>query len=95
VGELSFPGTVELPGYVRGRVEAAAIVIEASGDVEGDIHAPSITIRGRFSGEIHGGTVTLQSTAKVEGDIVYDSLSIESGAKLEGQCRPRAPVRGS
>jgi len=30
-GELYFPGTVELPGYVKGRVEASSIVIEEAG----------------------------------------------------------------
>jgi len=41
-GELFFPGTVDLPGYVKGRVEASAIVIEEAGEVEGEIHAASI-----------------------------------------------------
>jgi len=38
-GELYFPGTVELPGYVKGRVEASTIVIEEAGEVEGELHA--------------------------------------------------------
>lgn len=93
-GELYFPGTVELPGYVNGNVEAAGIVIEEAGEVEGELHASSITIKGRFKGRIKGGAVQLHTCARVVGDISYDSLSIESGAQVEGKCIPRASSQG-
>ncbi len=89
-GELYFPGTVELPGYVSGRVEAAAIVIEEAGDVEGELSATNIAVKGRFNGRIRGGMVKLHASARVSGDITYESLSIESGAQLDGSCKPRA-----
>ena len=90
-GELYFPGTVELPGYVSGRVEAAAIVIEETGDVEGELSASNIAIKGRFKGQIKGGMVKLHASARVSGDITYESLSIENGAELDGHCQPRPP----
>jgi len=88
-GELYFPGTVELPGYVKGRVEASAIVIEEAGEVEGELHAASIAIRGRFHGQVMGGKVALHASAQVTGEITYESLSIESGAQVEGTCMSR------
>ena len=95
VGELSFPGTVELPGYVKGRVEAAAIVIEETGEVEGELHADNIAIKGRFNGQIIGGSVKLHASARVVGDISYESLSIDSGTELEGKCTPRSSNEGA
>jgi cytoskeletal protein CcmA (bactofilin family) len=86
-GELQFPGTVELPGYVKGRVEAATIIIEASGQIEGELRAANIMIRGRFDGTLIGGTVTLQSSARVTGEISYGSLRIDNGAEVEVVCR--------
>ena len=88
-GELCFPGTVELPGYVKGRVEASAIVIEEAGEVEGELHAASIAIKGRFKGQVMGGKVRLHASARVTGEITYESLSIESGAEVEGQYKPQ------
>jgi cytoskeletal protein CcmA (bactofilin family) len=88
-GELFFPGTVELPGYVKGRVEASAIVIEEAGEVEGELHAASIAIKGRFKGQVMGGKVRLHASARVIGEITYESLSIECGAEVEGQYKPR------
>ena len=88
-GELFFPGTVELPGFVKGRVEAAEIVIEDTGEVEGEIHAASITIKGQFDGQAIGGEIALHTSARVNGDITYESLSTESGAQVEGTFRSR------
>ncbi len=88
-GELYFPGTVELPGHVKGRIEASAIVIEEAGEVEGELHAASITIKGAFLGKIFGGRVKLHTSARVNGEIFYESLSIESGAEVEGECKSR------
>ncbi len=88
-GELFFPGTVELPGFVKGRVEASAVVIEEAGEVEGEIHAASVAIKGRFNGQVFGGKVRLHATARMTGEIFYESLSIESGAEVEGQCKSR------
>lgn len=94
-GELHFPGTVELPGYVKGRVEASEIVIEETGAVEGQIQAASITIKGRFKGDIRGGTVSLHASARITGDIVYERLSIDSGAHLEGRCKRQTFDKGT
>lgn len=88
-GELYFPGTVELPGYVKGRVQASVIVIEEKGEVEGELQAATIAIKGLFNGKIMGGKVTLHVNARVAGEIVYESLSIESGAQVEGTFRSR------
>jgi len=89
-GELYFPGTVELPGYVKGRVEASAIVIEEAGEVEGELCAASIAIKGRVNGQIIGGIIKLHTSAQVTGEITYESLSIESGAQVEGQFKAQA-----
>jgi cytoskeletal protein CcmA (bactofilin family) len=93
-GELFFPGTVELPGYVKGRVDASAIVIEEAGEVEGELHAASIDIKGRFKGQVTGGKVRLHTSARVTGDITYESLSIESGAEVDGKCKLETFAKG-
>jgi cytoskeletal protein CcmA (bactofilin family) len=92
-GELQFPGTVELPGYVKGRVEASTVIIEETGEVEGEIHATSIVIKGRFKGRLTGGSVKLHTSARVTGDITCESLSIDSGAELEGDVHAGRSVK--
>lgn len=86
-GSIYVPGTIELPGQVKGRVEASTVVVDETGEVKGEIHAVTTSIRGQFSGEIMGGNVTLHATAQVTGKITYQSLSIETGARVEVECR--------
>lgn len=88
-GELSVPGTVQLPGCVEGRVDASEIVIEETGEVEGELHAARITIKGRFKGKLAGGMVDLQASAQVSGEIAYETLRIESGATIEAEFKRR------
>ena len=94
-GTLFFPGSVELPGYVKGRVEASAIVLDEAGEVEGEIHGANIAIKGRFKGQVVGGTIRLHSSARVTGGITYESLSIDSGAEVEGQFKSRPYTRNT
>lgn len=92
-GDLSFPGTAELRGRVKGRVYAAEIVIETTGEIEGEIHAASITIKGQFDGKVIGGTVMLHTSALVTGEVSYETLSIESDAQVEGTFRSRPDAK--
>ena len=94
-GELEFPGTVELPGYVKGRVDALAIVIEETGEIEGEVRAASVAIKGRFHGKVVGGSVELHASARVTADIVYETLTIVSGAQLEGLCTRKPFTKGA
>jgi cytoskeletal protein CcmA (bactofilin family) len=90
-GDLQYPGTVELLGHFKGRVEASDIIVENSGEVEGELHAASIIIKGQFNGRLTGGTVRLTASARVDGVLVFERLSVESGAVLNGKCMPQKP----
>ena len=46
-------------------------------------------IRGRMIGIIRAMRVLLQDTARVESEIIYQSLSVEEGARFEGVASPR------
>jgi cytoskeletal protein CcmA (bactofilin family) len=89
VGDLEFPGTVEMLGTVEGRVTAAAIQLEAGGRASGTLIAGSIAIKGQFEGEIAGGQVRLFAGARASGQISYDSLGIDEGAEIDATCRRR------
>ncbi len=82
-GDLQVPGLVELLGHVDGKITADAIMIEESGSVVGELHAANVAIKGQFKGKVVGHTVTLHSSARVSGEILYETLSIESGARVD------------
>ncbi len=74
-------------------MEASSILIEEAGEVEGELRASSIAIKGVFIGQIFGGTVKLHPSARVTGEIFYENLSIESGAEVESECKSRPYIK--
>jgi len=89
-GELNIQESVRVDGHLRGQIRAAseqavAVVISASGRVEGDITARRVVVAGRVSGHIHAlDRVELHAGCLVQGDIRYGSIAIEHGARVMG-----------
>ena len=86
-GNITSEGEVQVDGVVDGDVKGAKVSVGASGHIAGAVSGERILVRGRVNGQIRAQLVTLTRTAQVKGDIYHDSLSMESGAKLEGHCR--------
>ena len=86
-GNITSEGEVQVDGVVDGDVRGAKVSIGASGHIAGAVSADRILVRGRVNGQIRAQLVTLTRTAQVKGDIYHETLSMESGAKLEGHCR--------
>ena len=53
----------------------------------GEVVAEKVRVCGTVEGAIRGVEVELAASALVKGDIAHTSLSIESGARFEGNCR--------
>ena len=93
-GNITSEGEVQVDGVVDGDVRGAKVSIGASGHVAGAVSGERILVRGRVNGQIRAQLVTLTRSAQVKGDIYHDTLSMESGAKLEGHCRRLNAVDG-
>lgn len=89
VGDLEFPGLVEVFGTITGNLSAGSIMVGEGGVVKGSLIAASITLRGQATGKIIGETVLCHSTAQISGEITYATLMVESGAELEATMRLR------
>jgi cytoskeletal protein CcmA (bactofilin family) len=86
-GDIISKGSVEVMGEVDGSVTASTLVITHEGVVKGTIGANTIDLRGTLNGKIDSATLTLRSAAKVTADVAYSTLTIESGAQVEGSFR--------
>lgn len=84
-GKLEAPGAVLINGVVEGDVAAQDIRVGASGRISGSLTAQNIDLAGHA-----GQTITatkhlvIRSGATVIGAIKYQSIEIESGARIEG-----------
>jgi cytoskeletal protein CcmA (bactofilin family) len=87
--EIIFEGKLIVKGYLAGELSSAdgELMIDVSGEIDGDIHVPSVIIAGSVRGDIYATCkVELRRAARVIGDIETAELRIQSGAVFTGQC---------
>jgi len=87
IGDLVCSGDVQIKGVVDGNVKSQSVTIGEGAQVTGAISADAVHISGTIKGQVEAPTVTVAKTAKVNGDIFHQTLSIEAGAYMEGNCR--------
>ena len=84
-GNVTSKGEIHLDGHVHGDVHCVALVLGENSNVEGNVTAEDVVIRGRLIGSVRALRVALQPTSHVEGDLTHQSLAMEQGAYFEGR----------
>ncbi|HLH89606.1 MAG TPA: polymer-forming cytoskeletal protein [Xanthobacteraceae bacterium] len=87
-GNIVCDGPMQVFGRIEGDVRAGEIEIGDGAEVEGNITAQDLTIRGHVKGTIRAVRVRLLGNGKVDGDIFHRALSIAEPARFEGSSRP-------
>ncbi len=86
-GNIICDGEIHIDGMVRGTVRAHTCLIDAHGEIHGELTAQHIFIRGRMIGPVTGTHVNIQAGAHVEGNVTNETISIENGAYVYGSMR--------
>jgi cytoskeletal protein CcmA (bactofilin family) len=86
-GNVICDGEIHIDGAIRGTVRAQTCLVDAHGEVHGEIVAQHVFVRGRVMGPITGTHVTISAGAHVEGNITHETISIENGAYVFGSMR--------
>ena len=89
-GDVTFTGALFLEGRVEGTLKAegseAVLTLSELGSVQGEIHAPRVTVNGEVHGDIHASVrLELAGNARVEGNIHYKLLEMAAGAQIDGR----------
>jgi cytoskeletal protein CcmA (bactofilin family) len=90
IGDLWSDGDVQIDGHLCGNINCAQLIVGREAAVTGVIIAQEAVIRGKMTGLIRARRVLLQASARVESEIIYQTLSVDEGAKFEGVARPQA-----
>jgi cytoskeletal protein CcmA (bactofilin family) len=92
-GNLDAKGDVHLNGEVQGEVICDFFSLGETGCLKGDVTAQRARIAGRIEGTISATEIVLKKSARVTGDILYDSLSVEGGALVDGKLSAKNGAR--
>src|SRR5579872_7466332 len=85
LGNIVCEGMIDIDGSIEGNVRAKHLTIRKNGRVKGDVVAEIVHVYGEVHGLIRARMVQLFSSCHVEGIIMYESLSIEDGAFVDGK----------
>src|SRR5204863_7358219 len=77
----------QVDGQIHGDIRCAHLTVGRDAQVNGNITAEEVVVRGKVMGTIRANRVILQDSAHVESEIFHKKLSIEEGACFEGTSR--------
>jgi cytoskeletal protein CcmA (bactofilin family) len=87
-GQLESSEDIEIQGEVEGDVRALSVRVGAGAKVRGTVYGEEVELAGTVDGKIEARKVVLTSSAHMSGDVVHQDISIQSGAYINGHCRP-------
>ncbi len=89
-GNISATGDIHLDGRVEGDVLCATLTLGATGSVKGEIRADKAKLAGHVEGTVVVRDLAVDATARISGDMAYDSVSIATGAHVDGRVSHRS-----
>jgi cytoskeletal protein CcmA (bactofilin family) len=87
-GQLESTEDIQIEGEVDGDVRAVNVKVGANAKVKGTVYGDQVELAGSVDGKIEAKKVILTRTAHMSGDVVHQDITIESGAFIDGHCRP-------
>jgi cytoskeletal protein CcmA (bactofilin family) len=97
-GQLESTENIQIEGEVDGDVRAVSVKVGSNAKVKGNIFGDDVELAGTMDGKIEAKKVVLTRTAHMSGDVIHQDITIESGAFIDGHCRPdygKTEARGS
>ncbi len=86
-GNIGGNGSLHVDGRIDGDVGCTSITLGSSGQINGNVTADEARIAGSIAGTIAAKALTIDASARITGDLSYDTVSIESGASVEGRVK--------
>ena len=87
-GQLESTEDIRIDGEVDGDIHGVSVTVGSGAKVKGSVYGQTVELAGTIEGKIEAKKVILTSTAHMSGDVIHQDIRIESGAYIDGHCRP-------
>ena len=87
-GQLESTEDIRIDGEVDGDIHGVSVTVGPGAKVKGSVYGQTVELAGTIEGKIEAKKVVLTSTAHMAGDVIHHDIRIESGAYIDGHCRP-------
>ena len=65
-----------------------SVKVGSNAKIKGTVYGDEVELAGTVDGKIEAKKVILTRTAHMSGDVIHQDITIESGAFIDGHCRP-------
>jgi len=87
-GQLESSEDIQIDGEVEGDIRGVSVKVGSGATVKGSVYGEFVELSGTVDGKIEARKVVLTGTARMSGDVIHKDIQIDSGAHLNGHCRP-------
>lgn len=86
-GNIAATADLHIDGAVDGDVSCGALVQGSESRIAGNVRADTARIAGTIEGTVAARQLTVERAARISGDVEYESISIETGASIDGRLK--------
>jgi cytoskeletal protein CcmA (bactofilin family) len=94
-GNITAADGLRIDGRIEGDVRCGALEQGPGGTIVGNIAAEQARLAGLVDGTVDVRILVLEGSARITGDVTYETLTIASGARVEGRFSHRDPAAAS
>jgi cytoskeletal protein CcmA (bactofilin family) len=87
-GQLERTEDIHVEGEVDGDIRGVSVKVGHNAKIKGNVYGEEVELSGTVTGKIEARKVVLTSTARMCGDVIHQDIRIDSGAFIDGHCRP-------
>lgn len=87
-GQIETTENIQIDGNVEGDVKGVNVKIGNGARVKGTVRGEEVEVAGTVDGKVEAKKVFLTGTARMTGDVLHDEIKIDSGAYIDGHCKP-------
>ena len=91
-GNITTDGDLHIDGMVIGDIACGSLIQGEAGRITGILTARDARLAGTLDGEVRVTALTIERTARLTGDSSYETLTIETGAHVDGRMNHRGQV---
>ena len=84
-GTITSDGVINIAGTVRGKITAKSVLIDSSGQVDGELNSEQLVIKGQLKGDVNCDDLNVGPLARVDGNISYKYIHIQRGGRVAGR----------
>jgi cytoskeletal protein CcmA (bactofilin family) len=84
-GTIVSDGILNIAGTVRGKITAKSVLIDSTGQVDGELNTENLVIKGNLKGDVNCDDLNVGPLAHVSGNINYRYIHIQRGGKISGK----------